>query len=287
MCPLAIHAQAPLRFRTESSLVLINASVFDKSGRLVTSLERESFRVFDEKHEMPIRQVYLEDGPLSTVILLDMSRSMEPSITHVREALRRFVTAADPKDDFCLVTFNRTVDASCRFSHDADAVLRDALSFNPNGETAFYDAVIAAIVKARSGTHSRRAVLILSDGEDTASRFAWRDALAHAKESSACLYALASVPADGDSVLNEQRLKELVEMTGGRLFHVRRSAEYPSILDAMDIRRQYMIGYFPPATARRGGWRQVKVQLKQAQDTRDLRVFWRRGYFSPDREFKQ
>ena len=123
--------------------------MFDRDGYPVANLRAENFRVFDEKKEMEIKPVYVEEAPLSTVILLDMSSSMRSSIDYVREALRRFISSAGPEDDFCLVPFNGEVDVSCEFSRDAEAILRTAMSVAPAGKTAFYDAVIAAFRKLR------------------------------------------------------------------------------------------------------------------------------------------
>ena len=121
--------------------------------------------------------------------------------------------------------------------------------------------------------------MILSDGRETAGRFGFKEALAHARESTAYLYAVSPRARNEDEMYDESVLKEIVETTGGRLIDVRRSADYPSILDGLDIRRQYVIGYALPAFSRTGKWRKVRVQLRNAKS---LRVYWRRGYFAPE-----
>jgi Ca-activated chloride channel homolog len=268
-----------LKLRIDKNMVLVNASVTDQNGRFVSALNALTFQVFDEKKPVTVRVLSQEDGPISTAILLDMSSSMKKKIAHIRSGLRRFLAASIPGDDFCLITFADSVDGRCRFTADPGEINAQASRGVPQGSTALLDAMVMGLSEIKKGSNSRKALLILTDGDDTASRFTWREVEDRAKETLACLYAV--VPEvweeDRDSV---DWLEGIVEHTGGRLFEVKNQREYPDFFDDLDIRRQYIIGFDPPVTGQDGKFHRVTVRL-QGNKAKGAKVHWKRGYYAP------
>ena len=271
------------RFRADSSLVMVNATVFDRSGAPVTTLAADNFRVVDQGKNVSVEQFAIEQTPVSAVILFDVSKSMRKSFELIRAGLEHFLANAGPHDEFCLILFAGSVEEPCEFTTDARAVLAATKRTVPEGRTALLDNVVMAMQKAVSGANPHRAVLIFSDGRDTASIFGWKEAWRHAMESQAVVYGIAPVPWGAAEMLQRKDFQELVEISGGRLAEVRHDKDYPQIIGAFDIRWQYMLGYrLPPETRRDGKWRKVKVLLRGDEVAKNARVYWRRGYYAPN-----
>ena len=206
---------------------------------------------------------------------------MKKGVGYVRQALRRYIDRSNPGDEFCLITFASSIQNDCSFTTDAAEIVRQAGEGQPNGSTALRDALVFAFAAIKKGKNTRKAILILSDGIDTGSRYSFRETEDYAKESTANVY----VVRPGRSHYEEDRgdliyLAGLVELTGGRMFEVDSVRNVPDFLDRLDIRQQYLIAFDPPPSANDGKYHRVTLKLEGTKNRR-LRVYWKQGYFAP------
>ncbi len=273
-----IAQDAPATLTSGASMVLINATVLDSRGRMVTDLPASRFRVTDEKTGVDVSQVVLEDTPVSTVILIDRSGSMRFDLQRVHAAIRRYVESSRDGDDFCVMAFNVHAGEPCRFTTRAEEALQGWPQLAPKGDTALLDALIAAFSAARSAPNPRRAVLLLTDGAENSSRVTWNQTQSAADEFNGTLYAVLTPALDEDALSGQSRVETLAQRTGGRAFRLRRATDLGPALDSLDLRCQYVIGYGLPPQLRDGRYHHVNVTLQPP--SRDLRVYWRRVYFA-------
>jgi Ca-activated chloride channel family protein len=257
--------------------VLINATVVDKEGRFIPDLAGDRFRVFDEGVEVPITSVAVEEVPISMVILLDISGSMKKKIMHAREAINRVLDRAGHGDEFCLLLFNDTVQMRYNFHTDTGIIRDRAAQAATGGGTALRDSLIAAVSRVRSARNARRAILLVSDGVDTASRYKWKDVESYLLEANAALYVLTEDNWSEDEI-DSAWLRDLSKITGGRFFSAR-TKKFSDIVDRLAIRLQYVIAYVPQTNGSDRSFRKVKVRLR-GRDARKPRVYWRRGYYA-------
>ena len=181
-------------------------------------------------------------------------------------------------------TIARHVGGPCEFTEDAEAIRREAAKAVPEGPTTLVDALMLGLHEVKKGRNTRKALLILSDGVDTGSRYKWREARRFAEETEACVYAIVPKSWDERSSNSLWNLEQVAETTGGVLHEIKDGKSYPEFLDELDIRRQYLIGFTPPESAQDGKYRRVSVQLSGTGE-RDMRVHWRRGYYASDGKY--
>ena len=279
----AAHRDEPAgnaAFHAESRMVLVSAAVVDRQNRFVSSLGPDAFRVWDEKAEVAVKGVYLEDLPVSMVILLDASGSMRKTIGYSLEALRNLLDRSHPGDEFCLIAFSDTADSGCDFETSPNRVWERAEKVVPSGSTALVDALMLAVKTMKRAANPRKAIVVLSDGVDTHSVNRWRGLRAHAVESDATLYAVSPPVWSAADEREAGELQALTEFTGGRFLRAGHAAEMAELMELMDVRLQYVIGYVPPPARESGEQRRVRVRLS-GPSTRNLHLFWRHAYFVP------
>jgi len=275
----ALAAQPAQAFRSESRVVLVNAAVIDDNNKFVTGLKSEHFRLLDNGQSVQVQAVALEDAPISTIILLDVSGSMKKTIGFAREALARFLSRTREGDEYCLVLFRATVDPQCEFTSDARSVAMQAQAV-PDGDTAVIDAIVFGMRKIKTARNTRRAILILSDAADTASRYTWKDARRYALESTATLYAVSPPVWNEEEEWNSAQLRSIVEITGGRYLIANKNENLAQYMDRLEVRLQYVISYSPVGWLDDGRFHKIKLQL-QSGNSDHQRAYWRRGYYAP------
>lgn len=269
--------------RVDSNLVLIPVSVTDPKNRAVTGLRREDFRVFEGKAEQTLVQFAREDAPLSVGIVFDSSGSMQNKLAKAREAVKRFLAAANPEDEFFLVNFNSTAKLAVAFTSDPDEIERHLYSAQSHGRTALLDAVCLAIDYMRNAHNSRKALLVISDGGDNDSRYTEAEIRRRVIESDLWIYTLGIYDTRGIMLPEEDHgevlMQTLAEQSGARHIAVGNTADLPQIAEniGLELRNQYVIGY-RPATSSPGKYHHVQVKVA---DHREYRVAWRPGYFEP------
>ena len=279
--PLAVRSSSlpsDTRFRSGTDLVLINAAAYDRQGRLVTDLRPQQLRLFDEGVERQISAFALEDVPVSLAIVVDASSSMKRALPHVRAALSQLSSAAKPEDEFLLITVRDEPVVSVPFTMNVAAV-EDVIGVQaPSGDTAVIDALVLAFHKVKDGRNARKAILLFSDGRDTNSRYGWSELRRLGRESNAPVYAFVVPGMNEDDVMDALRLQHIAEDTGGRCVMVGRSREFPEKMRSLDIHRQYVVGFSPPAGGE-GSSSYRRIGLKLKSSGRNVKLYWRRGYF--------
>ncbi len=274
--------------RLDVDMVLANLTVTDPYGRLVTGLEQDNFRVFEDNTEQEVMHFSSEDVPISIGMIFDMSGSMANKVEKSRLAAVQFCKTANPKDEFFLVNFNDRAQLASPFTESIDELQNRLLFTAARGRTALLDAIYLGLSQMKGARNAKRALLIISDGGDNHSRYSEGDIRNFLKEADVQLYAIGIYDRDScDSTPEEcqgpELLSEMTEMTGGRTFAVSNLNELPDIASkiSMELRNQYVIGYKPSNRARDGKWRKIKVKLRPPKGLPPLTVYAKTGYYAP------
>src|SRR5688500_12600957 len=173
---------APVKIKTD--LVTLTLTVTDMYGRYVMGLGKKDFTIFDTNKEQEITFFSDTDAPVSVGVLFDVSGSMSgEKIQKARKALSRFINTSHPNDEYFLIAFNSRAQLLLDRTRDGDAVLQKLTLVSPRQNTALYDAVYLGIERVTRGSHQKRALLIISDGQDNASRYNFGEVRRLMKES--------------------------------------------------------------------------------------------------------
>lgn len=283
--PPVQEQSGPIKVKTD--LVSLTLTVTDLYGRYVSGLDKSAFTIFDNNEEQEITFFSDSDAPVSLGVLFDVSGSMSgEKIQKARKALSRFINSSHPNDEYFLIAFNSRAQLLLDRTRDGDAVLQKLTLVNPRQNTALYDAVYLGIERVTRGSHQKRALLIISDGQDNASRYNFGEVRRLMKESDVVTYAVGIIDAgDAGSQLGMQGqafLDELTSVTGGKSFYPSSDIEMDEIFEriAIELRHQYAIGYTPKDFQPDGKWRKVKVKVKPRRGLPRLTVRSREGYYA-------
>jgi len=273
--------------KSQVDITLVNVTVTDPYGRLVTGLEQDSFRVFEDNVEQEVVRFSSEDVPISIGVIFDMSGSMADKIDKSRLAAVQFFRTANPQDEFFLVDFNDRAQLASPFTASVDELQNRLMFTSAHGATALYDGIYLGLSQMKGAHNAKKALLIISDGGDNHSRYTQGDVRSFVKEADVQIYAIGLYTPGGGPTPEEQQgpalLTDLTTMTGGRTFAVRQVGELPDIASkiSMELRNQYVIGYRPTDKAHDGKWRKIKVKLHPPKGLPPLTVFAKSGYFGP------
>jgi Ca-activated chloride channel family protein len=275
--------------RLDVDLALLNVTVTDPYNRLVTGLEPDNFRVFEDNIEQEVVTFSAEDVPISIGVIFDFSGSMSNKVGKAREAAVQFFKTANQQDEFFLVSFNERAELSSSFTNSVEDLQSRMMLTAPKGRTALLDALYLGLSQMRGAHNAKRALLILSDGGDNHSRYNESDIKRLVKEADTQLYAIGIFDPIGsrnrspEELAGPSLLSEVTEMTGGRVFNVERLEELPDIASkiGMELRNQYVLGYRPSNKAHDARWRKVKIKLRAPKGLPPLSVFSKTGYYAP------
>jgi VWFA-related protein len=275
--------------RVESTLVLIPVTVTDPYNRFVTGLEKENFKLFEDKKEQDIVQFSSEDAPLSIGVVFDCSGSMGSKLEKSRQAVAQFFKTANPEDEFFLVQFNDTADLVEPFTRNLEEIQNRLTFTQSRGRTALLDAIYLALHEMKKAKNPRKALLVISDGGDNSSRYTENEIKSLVKEADVQIYAIGIYEPMGSRSRTPEELSgpglltEIAEQTGGRQYAVENLAELADIAAkiGVELRNQYILGYSPHNQDRDGKYRRVEVKLNQPRGLPPLRAFWRHGYYAP------
>ncbi|MDR0842851.1 MAG: VWA domain-containing protein [Acidobacteriota bacterium] len=274
----------PPVFRVSVQNVYIPVAVSDSLGRYVTGLKKEHFRVFEDKVEQDVIYFSQQEAPISAGIVLDVSASMKDNnnINKAKNAITRFLQSENPEDEAFLITFNERADITQRFTEQLSS-LRSALALKkPGGRTALYDAVHLGLEQIRHSRNEKKALVLISDGEDNSSRYSPAEVREFAKEADVQVYGIGE---QGKLGYGSGELQHIVSLTGGRAFFPNSFNDLDYYIDLIhaELRNQYLVGYSPKNPARDGKWRKVTVRLDAPQGLPKLAVRAREGYYAPKR----
>jgi Ca-activated chloride channel homolog len=267
-------------FRSRVDLTSVNATVLDAEGHLVRGLEREDFEIFEDGKPQTITQFTGERVPIGLGVLLDTSDSMfGPRIRDARAAIDRFLfELLDHEDEFFVLAFNHVPHLLTGWTADP-GVVRPALdAIYPSGATGAYDAVVAALPLFERRHRQRAAMLIISDGADTASDASIRDVRSALLRSDAFVYAIAIDTKTSQAIntrVSPQTLREITDPSGGRtdVVHTTDELEASTARIADELSNQYLLGYVS-AKGGDGKFHSIRVRVKGT----DYRVRARNGY---------
>lgn len=282
---LAQDEDKPVKVTTD--LVTLTLTVTDQYGRYVSGLKKNAFTVYDEGQEQEITFFADADAPVSIGILFDISGSMSgEKIQRARKALERFMNISHPMDEYFLIAFNSRAQLLLDRTRDSEALLRKLTLVRPKENTALYDAVYLGIERVTRGAHQRKAILIISDGQDNSSRYSFKEVRNLLKETDVTIYSVGIMDnndsRDPIGLQGQAFLDELSSVSGGKSFYPQTSVEMDEIFEriAVELRNQYSIGYIPKNFQPDGRWRKVKVKVKPPKGMSRLIVRTREGYYA-------
>jgi Ca-activated chloride channel family protein len=270
---VVMHARQQKALKVDVDLVMVNVTVTDPDNKQIMDLKPDNFQVFEDKIEQKIRFFSTEEQPLSLGIVFDVSHSMEPKIAVARDAAARFLDTGSPEDEYFLVEFSTRAKITEDFTTDVSR-LRDHLALvPPQGDTAMYDAVYLALSKVRKGQNPKKALLLITDGEDNHSHYSRHDIREFARESDVQIYSID---------LGRALIGELSDMTGGHSFHGH-ADQLEDICSkiAQELKSQYVIGYASTNTNKDGKYRKVRVRVTAPVGMPKLNVRSKDGYYGP------
>src|SRR2546425_1416944 len=263
-------AQKSLKVDVE--LVMVNVAVTDSDTRPVTDLKAENFQIFEDKVEQQIRYFSSEAAPLSLGIVFDISHSMERKLDFAKDAAMKFLETGTPDDEYFLVEFSTRARLAEGFTSDIKR-LRDRLSLTPaEGSTALYDAVYLGLSKVKAGQHPKKALLLITDGEDNHSRYSRGDIRDVVRESDAQIYVID---------LGRALIEDLAEMTGGHSYRTTvNDLEDTCEKIALELKNQYVVGYESTNQNKDGKFRKIRVKVEPPTGMSKLNARARDGYIA-------
>ena len=275
--------------RADVDLALVNVTVTDPYNRLVTGLDPDNFRVFEDNVEQEIVSFSAEDVPISIGVILDLSGSMANKIDKSRMAALQFFKTANPQDEFFVVSFNEHAELSSPFTNSVDDISTRLMFTAAHGRTALMDAIYLGLSQMRGARNQKKALLVISDGGDNHSRYSEHDIRSFVREADTQIYAIglydeAAARATPEEINGPALLGEVTDESGGRTFAVSHLNDLPDIAIkiGMELRNQYVLGYRPSNRARDGKWRKIKVKLRPPKGLPPLNVYAKSGYYSPE-----
>ncbi len=275
------------RIRVDVNLVLVPVTVTtNDSNRLVTGLQAPNFEVFDNNVGQLIKTFSTEDAPVTIGIIFDLSGSMQSKFARARKALSEFLRTSNPADEFFVVGFNDKPAVIVDYTSDVEDVEARMVMLKPENRTALIDAVYLGVNKLKDAKYDRRALLIVSDGGDNRSRYNENELRRVVRESDLQIYAIGiydTYAPTQEEQLGPVLLRNICEMTGGRMFSVTDAADMGDIATRIsaELRNEYVIGYKPNDMKKDGNWRKLKVRLVPPPGLPSMTPHFRQGYYAP------
>ncbi len=275
--------------RVDTTLVLIPVTVTDPLNRFVTGLDKDNFRLFEDKKEQKVTQFSSEDAPLSVGVVFDASGSMGSKLEKSRQAVAQFFRTANPEDEFFLVQFNDRAELVQPFTRNLEEIQNRLTFTQSKGKTALLDSIYLALHQMKRAKNPRKALLVISDGGDNNSRYTEGEIKNLVREADVQIYAIGIYEPMGsrgrtaEEMAGPGLLTDIAEQTGGRQFPVDNLNELPDVAAkiGIELRNQYILGYTPENQDHDGKYRRVQVKLVQPRGLPPLRAFWRMGYYAP------
>jgi Ca-activated chloride channel homolog len=286
--PATVVGPSTTTILVHSDLVLIPVTVTDGHGRIITGLTKEHFTLYEDKVKQAILHFASEDTPVSIGLVFDASDSMAPRLHKAREVVYALLNRANPEDEFLFVRFSDRADLVTGMTRDREEIRRRMESLRLGGSTALLDGVMLARNELRHAHHDRKAIVVISDGEDNASRCSVSQFKEAMREADVLIYAIGITDGYNSSLPNQRLtgsplLNEIATETGGRLFEVNKLKQLPDIAGKISswLRSQYLLGYAPNNPKKDGRYRRVQVKLTRPDGFPRLHALWRLGYYAP------
>ena len=273
-------------FRSRTDLVAVDVSVESHTGEAVPPLTADQFLVFEDNVPQKVT-IFSHEGrlPLAVALLVDHSQSMAGDrLERAKAAATRFLRALEPDDLVEILAFNGSSARLYPLGADHAAAEQSIDGISASGSTTLYDALLIGLrdlghLRTQGWIDYRKAIVVLTDGEDTASHEAFEDVLEDARRSDVAVDAVSLRTDEHDRPLAPaHELAQLAFDTGGQAIAVRRLADLTTIYEAIaaDLQHQYRLGYVSSSSSNDGRWRRISVRTTNA----DLVVRTRAGYYA-------
>ena len=254
----------PATFSSDTRLVVLHASVFDKSGKLVTDLAQSAFQVYEDGKLQPIKIFKREDVPVSMGLIIDNSGSMRDKRQKVESAALALVKDSNPQDEVFIVNFNDEAYLDTDFTSDIKEMQQGLTKIDSRGGTAMRDAIRMSIDHLKEkAKKDKKVLLVVTDGNDNASQVNLENLVKASQDSETLIYAIGLLSEEErrEATRAKRALISLTEATGGQVFFPKEATEVERIAHqvARDLRNQYTIAYTPTNTALDGTYRTIKV----------------------------
>jgi Ca-activated chloride channel homolog len=266
-------------------LISLQVSVTDKKGRIVPGLNREAFTVYEDGVRQEISFFSDQDTPAAVGVVLDVSGSMTgEKIVRAGEALRRFIQTSHEEDEYFLIGFNGRPQLLLEGARGSEAMLARISEIQPHGATALYDTVAFGIEQVERSRLNRRALIVISDGEDNRSRLDSGEVKRMLQEAGITVYTVLIGPllprSNGGAIMDG-----LASATGGKSYFPGNAEKMSETFEqiALELRRRYSIGYTPSNFVTDGKWRRIEVKVTPPPGFPRLVVRSRKGYYANGR----
>jgi Ca-activated chloride channel family protein len=273
--------------KIDVDLVLVSATVTDQLNRYVSGLESEHFQIWEDKVEQKVEYFNAEDVPISVGVIFDVSGSMKDKIATSRNAATTFLKTGNPDDEYFIVTFANRPEVASDFTTDVSKLQSKLLMTPAKGMTAMYDSVYLGLEKLKEGSNPKKALLLITDGEDNHSRYSFQDVKNFVREQDVQIYGIGIVD-EWNSQLSSghtgrSMIEELSDLTGGRAFFPDSVYELEDICTkiAVELKNQYVIGYHSTNGAKDAKWRKLRVKVNPPKGVDHLNVRAKQGYYAP------
>jgi Ca-activated chloride channel family protein len=284
----SVQKQEPTLFRSNVDVVSLNVTVVDGQNRYMTDLAESDFAVFEDGTRQELTYFNRTNLPIALSLLIDTSASMESRMQLAQDAAVGFARKLRDQDVAQVVDFDSRVEVLQDFTNRVDDLERAIRTTSAGGSTALHNALYISLkelakIKPRTSEEvRRRAIIVLSDGEDTSSLVTYEEVLELAKRSETAIYTIALQGKDSVHTKGfreaEFILRQFAQETGGRAFFPSRVEDLRDVYGqiANELSSQYSLGYASKNTRRDGGWRRIVVQVARPQATARTK----RGYYA-------
>lgn len=270
----------PPVIRVKVDTVVIRAAVTDPLNRYVVGLDKDHFRVYEDKIEQQLTHFTNDTSALSVGVIFDVSGSMGDNLISARNSVIRFLEQGGKEDEYFLVTFNERTALVQDFTARGESIRNEITFHEAKGRTALYDALYLGLQKIRDGRNDKKALIIITDGEDNSSRYTFSEVKDFAKESDVQIYVIGE---KGDMGFGRAIISDIVSLTGGRAFFPNsfKQLDYYCDLIHTELRNQYVLGYTSNNRNFDGRWRKLRIRLEPPEGLPKLVVRAKEGYFAP------
>ncbi len=273
--------------KVDVNLVVLHTTVVDDRKRFAEGLKPENFRVFEDKNEQKLSVFKREDVPVSMGLVIDNSGSMRDKRPRVNEAALTLVQASNPQDEAFVVNFNDDfyLDLDKDFTNNISE-LKEALErIDSRGSTALRDAIIGSIDHLKKGSKDKKVLLVVTDGEDNASRNSLEKMIREVQKTDTVIYTIGLLGQENKKEAKRARkaLEQIAAASGGLAFFPENVEDVHNICEqvAHDIRNQYILAYYPTNTSRDGTFRAIHVEVIPPHGRGKLLARTRNGYYAP------
>jgi Ca-activated chloride channel family protein len=287
--PIAAQEQPAERLnqsiKVDVDLVLLNATVTDPAGRSVAGLQQSDFQLWEDRIEQQIQYISEDDTPVSIGLVFDATGSMTDKMPAARSAAVTLLKMSNPEDEFFLITFSQEPRFAEAFTTDISRLQNRMLFTGAKGLTPLYDAVYLGLEKMKSASNARKALLLITDGEDNHSRYSLSDVKQFARERDVQIFVIGIVGSSGELVegrTGRASIEDLVDATGGVAFFPESAEELEDICSkiATELRNQYVLGYHSTNEAKDGRWRRIRLKVHSPKGMPSLSIHARSGYYA-------